>query len=301
MSDRRDTTSEHGESPEILVGIMHSTREPWISIVRDGQLPAWEKSKYQNFSVIYFFGRERQITSFIGSLIEKYRWRRFPYTRHLVQFLLWIAFKPWSRFVPSAVLADESQSNLRASGLKVNFPDITATMRWKKLAFLEYFLNQTKCEYLIISNSSSILNFEPIVQFLEKFKAEDGTFLYAGLMNRYHKLSWRAGRGAKYRKTHTYVSGSFTVLNRPSASLLLEGRGIYPVHSNDDLGMGRVFEKLGIQPIPMTSLSFESFDTLQAVSKEELRRVGHFRLKSGPLISRNDIEIMHELTKKLYL
>ena len=142
MSDRQDRTSEHGESPEILVGIMHVTRDPWLSITRDGQLPSWKKSKFQNFSVVYFFSSATKLTTALSTFVEWLRWNKYRYASYAIQLFLLISFRPWIRYIPTGTLVDQSESKINALALKVNIPELISTMRWKKLAFLKYFLEE---------------------------------------------------------------------------------------------------------------------------------------------------------------
>lgn len=286
MSDRQDRTSEHGESPEILVGIMHVTRDPWLSITRDGQLPSWKKSKFQNFSVVYFFSSATKLTTALSTFVEWLRWNKYRYASYAIQLFLLISFRPWIRYIPTGTLVDQSESKINALALKVNIPELISTMRWKKLAFLKYFLEETSADFVIISTASSILNMDLIVEILSKLKNTDQP-LYGGKIHHNHKVQ-------------DFASGSFTVLNRKSAALLLENTLLMPVHTNDDISFGMAFERLGIQPIDMKSLDFASLEMLREVPRNVLSEVPHFRLKSGPLGSRGDVEIMRELCEEIY-
>ncbi|CAB4367013.1 MAG: hypothetical protein F2917_03330 [Actinobacteria bacterium] len=286
MSDRQDRTSEHGESPEILVGIMHVTRDPWLSITRDGQLPSWKKSKFQNFSVVYFFSSATKLTTALSTFVEWLRWNKYRYASYAIQLFLLISFRPWIRYIPTGTLVDQSESKINALALKVNIPELISTMRWKKLAFLKYFLEETSADFVIISTASSILNMDLIVEILSKLKNTDQP-LYGGKIHHNHKVQ-------------DFASGSFTVLNRKSAALLLENTLLMPVHTNDDISFGMAFERLGIQPIDMKSLDFASLEMLREVPRNVLSEVPHFRLKSGPLGSRGDVEIMRELCDEIY-
>ena len=286
MSDRQDRTSEHGESPEILVGIMHVTRDPWLSITRDGQLPSWKKSKFQNFSVVYFFSSATKLTTALSTFVEWLRWNKYRYASYAIQLFLLISFRPWIRYIPTGTLVDQSESKINALALKVNIPELISTMRWKKLAFLKYFLEETSADFVIISTASSILNMDLIVEILSKLKNTDQP-LYGGKIHHNHKVQ-------------DFASGSFTALNRKSAALLLENTLLLPVHTNDDISFGMAFERLGIQPIDMKSLDFASLEMLREVPRNVLSEVPHFRLKSGPLGSRGDVEIMRELCEQIY-
>jgi len=286
MSTRQDKTSGQGESPEILVGIMHVTRDPWLSITRDGQIPSWKKSKFQNFSVVYFFSSATKLTSALSTFVEWLRWNKYRYASYVIQFFFLVSYRPWIRFIPNGRLVNQSESKINALALKVNIPELISTMRWKKLAFLKYFLEETSSEFVIISTASSILNMDLINEILSNLKNTDQP-LYGGKIHHNHKVQ-------------DFASGSFTVLNRKSAALLLENTFLMPVHTNDDISFGMAFERLGIQPFDMKSLDFASLEMLREVPGNVLSEVPHFRLKSGPLGSRGDVEIMRELCEEIY-
>ena len=270
--------------PKFLVGIMHVTKDPWLSITIDGQLPAWKQTSYRNFSVLYFFGVSNSITTRVNAIIENLRWARGRYASYGISYFLMFILRPWSKSIPKHELVDENQSKIRAASLKVTIPELTATMRWKKLSFLNYFLEQSDAEYVIITTSSSLLNFEPIVEFLRNPKNVDQP-IYAGRVLKGYDCE--------------FTSGSFTVMNRESAKLILENRALIPVHVMDDIGFGTAFMKMGISPSNLESMDFESVSDLGHFSKKTLETIAHFRFKSGPLHSRGDVAIMKELITKL--
>ncbi len=280
----REFNLNHQAQPEFLVGVMHVTKEPWLSIAKNGQLPTWENSPYKNFSFIYFFGLANRITLFIDSLIESLRWNKGRYASYGISYFLMLTLRPWLNALPKSKLVDENQSKISAPALRVRVPELTSTMRWKKLAFLEYFLNETNAEYALITTSSSVIHFEPIVDFVRKL-GDPSQPLYAGRVCQAHDCE--------------FTSGAFTVLNRKSARLLLESRTYLPVHVMDDVAFGTGFKRLGITPQNLPSLDFDSSSKLLKTPTEELFKVAHFRLKSGPLSSRGDINIMRELLSRI--
>jgi len=287
MSNRHDKPSTQGKSPEILIGIMHVNREPWLSITQDGQSPSWKKSKYQNFSVIYFFGNESRTLSFIGNRIESMRWNRHRLVRYGIQLFLIVVLKPWAKFLPSFSIANKEEGKITDPGLLVHFPEITATMRWKKLSFLQYFLDETDAEFVIISNTSSILQLEPIVDFLNTISNPD-EILYAGRVQNFPP------------RVKEYVSGCFTIMNRKSATLLIKNRNKIPVHMPDDVVFGKGFERLGVAAINLLSIDLNSVQMVREAKSDQLSEVCHFRLKSSYMGLRNDVEIMQALCEKLY-
>lgn len=279
-----DLMDNNQSNPIFLVGVMHVTKDPWLSITRDGQLNSWEKMQFKNFSVLYFFGRANRVTTFVNSIIESLRWNRGRYASYGISYFLMFALRPWLVFLPKSKLVGVGQSKISAPALKVKIPELTSTMRWKKLAFLKYFLNETTAEYAIITTSSSLLNFKPIIQFVTSLNNLNRP-LYAGRLCKAHDCD--------------FTSGAFTVLNRESAALLLEHRSLIPVHVMDDVGFGTAFKKLEIPPVNLDSLDFDSLEKLTKRTPEELSQVGHFRFKSGPLSNRGDVEIMRSLLSKI--
>lgn len=272
------------ENCDFLVGIMHVTKEPWLSIARDGQGPTWNKSLFKNFDVVYFFGKSNRFTIRIDRIIESLRWNRGRYASYAVSYFLMIVLQPFKAFVPRVRLGSQSESKIKAKSLKVMVPELTSTMRWKKIAFIEYFLRESKARYLIISTSSSVLNFSAIIKFIEK-QCESNKMLYAGPIHTGHDCD--------------FTSGAFTMMNRESAFILYKNRKLIPVHVMDDIGFGSAFKALNILPLNIKTLNINSMEQLDSYSTKELFETSHFRLKSGEKNSRDDVKIMLALAAML--
>jgi hypothetical protein len=272
------------ENKRILVGVMHVTRDPWLRIAQLGQFPSWESQKYRNFETVYFFSRTSRIANYLDSTIENLKWRKGRNAAYGISYLLMWTLFPLRRFVPRAVTAKDGESGVDGFSLKVAIPELTASMRWKKLAFLKFFLSKTKSEYVIITNSSSILNLAALEEFLEGADVSEDP-IYAGPINSAHD--------------GVFTSGSFTVMNRQAAKLLLKNAKLIPTHTMDDVCFGTAFKRMGVKPIQIDSLSIENLSSLANLGTEYLRSFAHFRLKSGPLENRADVEIMQQLIERL--
>lgn len=272
------------ENCDFLVGIMHVTKEPWLSIARDGQVPTWHKSHFKNFDVVYFFGKSNRLTIQIDRLIESLRWNRGRYASYAISYFLMALLQPFKAFVPRGRLVTENTSKIKAKSLKVMVPELTSTMRWKKIAFIRYFLRESQARYLIISTSSSVLNFNAIIEFLEK-QNESKAMLYAGPIHIGHDCD--------------FTSGAFTIMNRESALMLYKNRKLIPVHVMDDIGFGSAFKALNILPLNIKTLNINSMQQLDSYSAKELSETPHFRLKSGEKNSRDDVQIMLALAAML--
>jgi hypothetical protein len=268
----------------IQVGVLHTTREPWLSIAKFGQLPSWDSQDFNDFNVTYFYAKTSRIANYLNGLIEELRWNKGRNLSYAISYFLMAFFYPWRGYIPKANFKEEADSGIAARALKVNMPELTCTMRWKKIAFLKYFLEETSSQYVIITNSSSILNFNSIKKSLERRNYTAGN-LYAGPIGSAHDCN--------------FISGAFTVLNRNSVKLLLENLKIMPVHVMDDVCFGTAFKKLGVELINIDSLSIDSLSQINNIDAKELSEYGHFRLKSGTSRNRHDIMLMKELILKL--
>ena len=270
--------------PNFFVAIMHVNQEPWLSIVRDGQSQFWEREKYEKIEVVYFHSVLNKFYSKLNKRIEHLRWDSGSKFSYLISYILMISLIPWRNSVPKFRKSSASESGVTSHSILVNCPEMISTIRWKKIAILEYFLKSSQAEFLIITNSSSILNIYPIADFVIKHCKNDYPF-YAGPIH--------TGYDGEF------VSGSFTIMNRCSAEILFKKLHLIPLHVMDDIGFGTAFNKLGVIPVNYDSLLISSNEELEKLTNEEIRLAGHFRLKSGTLQKRNDVELATKLLKRM--
>lgn len=270
--------------PNFFIGVMHVNQDPWLSIARDGQLESWEKQKYKNFKVVYFHSIYNRLYSEISSFIESLRWQRGRRASYAISYALMIFLSPWRNKVPRFRLSHTTESGLNTNSILVKIPEMTSTIRWKKIAIIKNFLESSQADILIITNSSSILNLAPIVDFVNQHQ-DSGKPLYAGPIH----IGYDGN----------FVSGSFTILNRTSAKLLFKNRKSIPLHVMDDIGFGTAFYKLGVNPIDYQSVMINCSEDLDKLSDFEISISGHFRLKSGTLQNRHDVENAAILLKRM--
>ena len=269
---------------KILIGVMHTTREPWLSIAIKGQLEHWKFQSVNNFEVIYFFSKSSKFASKLNTYIENLRWRKGRKTSYFISYLLMMICTPFKFYEPVAYSANEFESKISAFSLKIKIPELESTMRWKKIAFLNYFLDNTEFDYVIMITSSSILNLQVINEIINELD-KTSRIVYAGPLNKAHDCD--------------FVSGSFTIMNRLVAKLLIGNLRLMPVHVNDDVAFGTACKKLEIPIINIKNLNINSLSQLEDISDAELKKIPHFRLKSGNLDNRRDISIMNQLTNRL--
>jgi len=270
--------------PNFFVAVMHVNHEPWLSIVRDGQSQFWERESYRKFEVVYFHSVFNKFYSTVNRKIEHLRWERGSKASYFISYALMVSLIPWRNSVPKFRKSFAKESGVKSNSILVEFPEMISTIRWKKIAILKHYLESSQAEFLIITNSSSVLNLHPIVEFVSKHGKSDSSF-YAGPIH--------TGYDGKF------VSGSFTIMNRRAAESLFKERKLIPLHVMDDIGFGTAFNKLGITPVNYDSILISSKEELEKFTDQEIKAAGHFRLKSGTLEKRNDVELAARLLKRM--
>jgi len=272
------------DEPSFFVGVMHMNRDPWLSIVRDGQSRFWGMQRNSVFDVVYFYSKTNKFYALLNHVIEKLRWESGRKASYAIAYALMIGLAPWRKSIPRLRISTLKESGLEFPSVAVKAPEMISTIRWKKIAILKYFLESSKAEFLIITNSSSILNFQPLEKFIVS-SIDNSKPLYAGPIHTGYDGD--------------FVSGSFTLMNRKSAEILLAHRSSIPLHVMDDIGFGTAFSKLGIVPCNYNSLILGSEAALDEISDEEIISAGHIRLKAGTLHNRSDVQIAHKLLERM--
>jgi hypothetical protein len=96
-----------------------------------------------------------------------------------------------------------------------------------------------------------------------------------------------------------FVSGSNRILSRDVVQKILDNALRFDPTIIEDVALGELVQKLGIerQGFPISNIA--TLDDLKSFPVAGLESSYHFRLKSGKLNNRNDVEIMLALHEKL--
>jgi hypothetical protein len=108
---------------KILIGVMHTTREPWLSIATKGQLEHWNFQSESNFKVVYFFSKASKFASNLNTYIENLRWRKGRNASYLISYILMMVCTPFKLYQPVAHSVNEFESKISALSLKINIPE----------------------------------------------------------------------------------------------------------------------------------------------------------------------------------
>ena len=274
----------HNNQETILIAVTHSFQEPWISIAREGQFKTWLSEEYDNIEVKHFYTKPKNnLSIMMGNANEFLRWRagrRVGQARNLISGIILLPLKNW---IPTITKTDPDEFNLGIETFRIHSVDAMQFSRWKRLSVIEYFLENSNADYLLMTTSSSYI--QPNLLLTKLAKIEE-TYLYAGpLIN--------PGNDG-------FVSGAQTILNRASASILVKNRKKIPVSLLDDVAIGRTFRKLCVSITELETLNIGSLEELRRIPNEILYNTHHFRLKSQSGKNRNDVEIfkaLHEILK----
>jgi hypothetical protein len=164
---------------------------------------------------------------------------------------------------------------------EVRFPDSYQFLRWKDLAVLKYFLEQTSCEYVYIITNNSYLNFNNLKKLV---RDTPQTEFYGGT---------KAYEGAEF------AAGNSRLISRDVAQLIVKNKGKFSLGLIEDAAMGKLVKSLNLVFTPLPSLIVNSVEGLAQFSDFELKEHFHFRVKSGSMTSRNDVQIMSKLHERL--
>jgi hypothetical protein len=267
----------------LAIAIVHSLQEPWLTITLDGQFKTWLKEIPKNVEIIHFHATDNsKRVKYLDKLNEYLRWRagsKISRVRNLISKILLFSLRNWiPKYSKSSAIDFDSSSNV----YRVHCWDMYATMRWKRLAVMKYFLTETNLDFLLITTSSSYLRPEIL---LKRISELDEEWIYAGPLIEDSRC--------------TFVSGAQTILNRNTAKFIIENRRRIPVELLDDLGLGVFFSKHGILPTSLPTLNISSLNELNLFTRDELLHNHHFRLKAEQNGERQDVAIFHKLKKIL--
>jgi hypothetical protein len=268
------------DSPRILVVVSHGYYSPWIDIAIRGQNETWLDGEIpSNIEILHYHGSPLgKLGIRLDKFHERIRWsNRLGYTL-LALFDSFVTF-PFLAITPTSSTSE--LMFLRHKTIHVNWPDSYLTFRWKAKGMFRYILKNYDFDFLFMTTSSSYIRLDELSRVLSKKKR----IRYLGGASAYN--------GAKF------AAGSNRVLSRDLVQSLLHNPFDYLPFPIEDLSMSNSILRKGIDLERLPHLDINSLDNLERVTDSELTNHYHFRLKSGSLDNRNDVEIMKTLHKRL--
>ena len=264
---------------KVLCAVVHGLYQPWISILENGQTPTWLSDGFpKNFSVVHFHGRPvGSLGRGIDRVHEKIRWGgRVP--NQILRIIDRILMFPFLISIPKVTISNSLPA--RIPGIRIEWPDIYATLRWKDLAIIEYFCKKTDFDFLFMTTSSSYIRPFKLIEYCSKFEVGD---VYAG---------------SKPYPDAEFVSGANRILSRSTAEAVLSSRVFWDPAVIEDVALGDLIRKNGIEYQSYDQCNIPSLEYLESLSDEMLLSNYHFRVKSGSINERQDVQIMKRLSER---
>lgn len=266
----------------VLCAISHGLYKPWVEILLKGQVPTWLSApKINGFEVVHFHGQAGGLlVQKYDRLHEKLRWKN-RWTALPLRILDDLLGLPFRLFIPSS----NKSSNLSLSNLaiEIDLVDVYATMKWKDLAIFSYFIRETDFDFLFMTTTSSYIRPRKLLEIL---KGMPKFGLYAGA---------RAYEGADFAAGHNRI------FSRDVVEKIIEARGALSCSVVEDLAVGNLCKSLGIPFVQISKIDIDSIEMLNSLSDQEIKAEFHFRLKSGSIEKRQDVEIMRQLHERVRL
>lgn len=269
-------------NPKILCALSHGLYEPWLDILKSGQEATWLSLEIPTeIEILHFHATPvgKYILK-IDSLHEKIRWSGVIRAGVLRKLDRLIAF-PWLSYIPRYSSSKLLSTKSHAPVTHIHFPDTYVTYRWKELALFKYFLEETSCDFLFLTSTASYIRPTELLRFVSSLPKS------------------RVYAGAHPYPDANFVSGACRILSRDVVQLVLSHRRSFDPAVIEDMALGNLIQSFGIVPTYTTLNNIDSIERLDQKSDAELNSSFHFRLKSGNLHQRNDVEIMKSLHNRL--
>ena len=265
-------------SRTLLVGLLQVDAEPWKSIYEKGQLPTWIKSSSANIEIVNIYGdTPNKMIRVLDRTHEKFRWSKLlqgpihALDRYLNKYLRKETNPLWSEKIDQYV-----------TNLHVKVPSMLLTLPIVELVLFKYFLSRTKADYLYISNSSSYINLTKLDELIQTFPISK---VYGGTPDNFDNIHFQ--------------SGANRILSRDLVEKLVSNFSSWDFSYVEDVSMGKLLMDEEKNSVLIPRKIFSTKVQIDSADIVEMRNNVQFRLKSGNLNSRNDIELMHFLHEKL--
>lgn len=267
-------------SPKILVVVSHGYYSPWIDITTQGQNETWLTGELpSNIEILHYHGSPLGKCGLaLDKAHERVRWsNRLGY--FLLKLFDFVVTFPFLAFTPYA--STSKLLLLRHKTIHVRWPDSYLTFRWKAKGMFKFALNNYDFDFLFMTTSSSYIRLDELARLLSKHEP----FEFFG--------------GASAYDGANFAAGSNRVLSRDLVQDLLRRPLDYLPFPIEDLSLSKSVLRKGVRLVKLPHMDIDSLENLERVTDAELLNHYHFRLKSGSLENRNDVEIMKELHRRL--
>lgn len=261
-----------------MVGLLQVNAEPWKSIYEEGQLPTWIKSSPPSIEIVNIYGdtpskivRGLDIVHETLRLSSSLQGPIHALDRNLNKYFRKKSNPKWSK-----------KKDEYVTSLHVKVPSMLLTLPVVEIVLFKYFLNRTKADFLYMSNTSSYINLIELEKRLQYFPISK---VYGGTRDTSGEIQ--------------FMSGANRILSRDLVEKLVSKFSLWDFSYVEDVSMGKLLLGEDKNFVAIPRQVFRTKEEIDSADIVEMKKNVQFRLRSGKLRSRNDIELMHHLHEKL--
>ena len=96
-----------------------------------------------------------------------------------------------------------------------------------------------------------------------------------------------------------FAAGNNVLISRDLIERIAMKKNITNPTIIEDVSLGNYMNSIGVELSPLPQINIDSIEKLNSIPDKELNKNFHFRLRSGSLQKRNDVEIMHALHERI--
>lgn len=270
-----------GKSPvKILICVIHGPYEPWLTILREGQIKTW-MSQDSAIKIVNVFGKA--IPNQLLGLDQSIYFKRWSQNRFVAYLSLGVeaGFKtifPIKKIKPSVI---KSVSPGEPDSWTVQMPDSLLLQGVKNLAAFRASLDEDY-DYLVTTITSSYINLRKLAEHLTD--AEQKSFV---------------GGRIEESGDMQYQQGSFRVFSRDVVEYIVNNSSNYKHWLIEDIAMGRLVNLSYTKFTKIDNFTLHSAESVKRLTKSDLSRIVSYRCKSIVGNTRTDHEIMQALNERL--
>ena len=256
--------------------IGHGAYEPWISILHEGQEMTWLNfDRPKNIEIIHIHAKVLpRWAQYLDKLHERNRFKKWWISKSQIGMDALFLF-PFRSWIPNWKNSNSLQVRDRA--IEIQSPDAYLFLKWKDIGIFSHFLKTTSQNYLAITTTSSYINLSALSDLFNRLPQKNVYF------------------GPKPYDNSFFVSGSFRIFSRDVVEKILLNRKIFRGYLLEDAAIGKLLQRVGVKPVYIEPNNLSNLDSVMDFPESKLSDTVHFRLKSGEMRDRKDVELMHLL------
>lgn len=264
---------------KVFILVVHGPYEPWLEIMREGQLRTWAKDT-KNTTVVHVSGKPvRTKIHKVGEYLYSLKWSERKYLGKSALIIDYALKKFIVNWLPKVTVGNKFLTPAANTWL-VDMPDFALIMGNKMLASFKHSL-EYEYDYLVTTITSAYIN----IPQLEKALQDERRNSFTG--GRITEVS-----GNKFQQ------GSFRVYSKDVVEWIISNRTNYPHWLPEDVAMGKLVEQGKYLLTNIPDSTAYSVNELELLPKLEIENSVHFRCKGSRVRDqkdRNDVEIQQKL------